>query len=276
MLPGVNKTGLQLATCLQLCAPRSCLNQSRCGSSIPGCRPHVCPAGHPRSGPARGPRVDGVETHGFSAALAGATGRRENRSPSKRPSADLGRPSRGPHLHAGVWPLSTQSPPHQKPNLKISRAPKGAGTIHSIQGTGRKVVASSVPPSPGVPLTHRCSAHSQRGGRCRAGSRWQWRPYSSTSRVGTGSCTPERPAGRLRGCWGAGTVSFCTAPSGGCSAASRRSPVSPVPRRRRCPTTCKTRRPCGEPLPCPPLGSPTLDTGDQRSQGSRPSSRASS
>lgn len=180
--------------------------------------------------------VVGVGTHSFSATLAGATGRTENCRPSQCPSADLGCPSVGLHLQTGVWPLSPRFP-----YLKILRARDHAVTILSMEGTGRKVVY--VLPTPRVLVTHHYSAHSQRGDWWRAGRRWRWRPYSSISHVGTGSCTPECPIGRPRGCWAAGTVSSCTAPSGGCSAASRHSPASPVLQRRQCPATCKKRRP---------------------------------
>lgn len=93
-----------------------------------------------------------------------------------------------------------------RPSFPISRswAPDSAVTMHSMEGTGRKVAAFYVPPTPRVPVTHRYLAHSQRGDWWRARRRWRWqwwwRPCSSTSRVGTGSCTPECPAGRPRGC----------------------------------------------------------------------------
>lgn len=55
--------------------------------------------------------VDGMGTRSFSATFGrGRAGNKENCSPSGSPSVDLGRPSLGPHLHSGVWPLLPQFP----------------------------------------------------------------------------------------------------------------------------------------------------------------------
>lgn len=171
VLRGASKRGAsaQLATRPGLGAPRSCLNQSRCGSSIPCCRHHVSPAGRPHRGALRVRGVGGVECQFFSnSSQALQEGGR-----ATAPSAPLwtwGVTPPGPHLHPGSDFRYSQFPSTKGPLWGFRERRNHASTIYFIYWNWR----GCHPPSrasPEGPGTHRCSARSQRGDWCPVGRR---------------------------------------------------------------------------------------------------------